>query len=233
MKPIKKIIRTIIEWIYPSLLFANKSFSQDGEDMLLRAFYEGKKNYKGFYVDIGAHHPYRFSNTAFFYKKKWRGINIEPTPSLMGAFQRVRKRDINLNIGISNSNSKLTFYEFNEPALNSFDKDLSKQRDQDSSNNYKIISEKEIQVNCLKDVLEKHLPKNQTIDFFNVDAEGRDLDVLESNDWNKFRPIYVLVEDLFNAEDSSSSKIYSFMVGKGYRLVGRSKRTFLFEDNQQ
>ena len=49
--------------------FRKNFYSQDGEDTLLSAFYEGQPGYKGFYVDIGALHPLRFSNTQIFYEK--------------------------------------------------------------------------------------------------------------------------------------------------------------------
>ena len=52
------------------------SFSQEGEDLILNRFL-GKKE-KGFYVDIGAHDPKRFSNTNIFYERGWTGINIDP-----------------------------------------------------------------------------------------------------------------------------------------------------------
>ena len=47
--------------------FYTKSYSQEGEDMVLNRYFQGKNS--GFYVDIGAHHPKRFSNTYFFIKK--------------------------------------------------------------------------------------------------------------------------------------------------------------------
>jgi len=212
--------------MYPSLLYASKSYSQDGEDMLLKAFYEEKKDYKGFYVDIGAHHPYRFSNTAYFYERGWRGINIEPTPSLIKAFHRTRKRDINLNVGISNSNEKMTFYEFNEPALNSFDKALSRSRENDQ---YKIITQTEVQVTTLKQALSEHLPLNQHIDFMNIDVEGLDMHVLKSNDWSKYTPDYILIEGEFFANELNDSDIYIYLKNKNYTMAGRTKRTFLFE----
>ena len=57
------------------------SFSQEGEDLVLARIFEGKKN--GFYVDIGAHHPTRFSNTHYFYRRGWSGINIDAMPGSM------------------------------------------------------------------------------------------------------------------------------------------------------
>lgn len=217
-----------IQWLFPAFLNTSTSYSQDGEDMVLKAFYEGKKKYKGFYVDIGAHHPYRFSNTAYFYKKGWQGINIEPTPSLIGFFRTYRKRDINLNIGISDTNSIITFYEFNEPALNSFDRERSLSRQNDK---HKIIAEKKIEVFPLKDVLDKHLPAGQKIDFFTIDVEGLDLNVLKSNDWNKYLPQYILVEDEFDVESIAENEVYAFLKNKNYKLVARTKRTSLFKHN--
>ena len=46
--------------------YSIKSYSQEGEDMILRRIFENRNN--GFYVDVGAHHPRRFSNTYYFYK---------------------------------------------------------------------------------------------------------------------------------------------------------------------
>lgn len=46
----------------------SKSFSQHGEDVVLAAFFY--KNYKGVYINIGAHHPFRFSNTYYFLQER-------------------------------------------------------------------------------------------------------------------------------------------------------------------
>lgn len=64
------------------------SYSLFGEDIILRTFFEKQK--KGFYVDIGAYHPFMISNTAYFYKRGWHGINIEASPNLIQPFKRSR-----------------------------------------------------------------------------------------------------------------------------------------------
>ena len=84
--------------------------------MILNRFFERKRN--GFYVDVGAHHPKRFSNTYTFYKKGWRGVNIDAMPGSMEKFKKIRPRDINLEFAISNKNGTLVYHMFNEPALN-------------------------------------------------------------------------------------------------------------------
>ena len=225
---LKKTLFKLIHKYYPQILYKKNCYSQDGEDMLLASFYEGIKNYKGFYIDIGAHHPFRFSNTAHFYKNGWRGINIEPTPSLFDAFLKYRKKDINLNVGIGNGDL-LTFYEFNEPAINSFDKDISTERYFEDSNNYRITREISIQTAQLSNILDQYLTKNQIIDFFTIDVEGLDLEVLKSNNWEKYIPKFILVECEFNIEAITQDPIYIYLKEKGYTFVGRTKRTCLFQ----
>lgn len=208
--------------------FSNKSYSQDGEDMILRSFYDdigGKAN--GFFVDIGALHPQRFSNTAYFYNLGWKGINIEPTPSAIDLFNTYRTRDINLNIGIAEEASELTFYCFDEPALNSFSKDLSEERA--NNTRYNIIDKKRIPVYPLKDILDKHLPIGQNIDFMSIDVEGLDFQVLKSNNWDKYKPEIILAEDPINLDNLSSSKVYQFLVNKGYELFAKTSRTLIFK----
>jgi hypothetical protein len=61
---------------YVKSIFTN-SYAQFREDTILDRFF---KKSTGFYIDIGANHPDRFSNTKKFYKKGWSGINIEPNP---------------------------------------------------------------------------------------------------------------------------------------------------------
>ena len=78
--------------------FATKSYSQEGEDLLLRRIFEHQKI--GFYVDVGAHHPFRFSNTYLLYKRGWRGINIDAMPGSMRLFRKFRPRDTNIECGV-------------------------------------------------------------------------------------------------------------------------------------
>ncbi|MFM6346540.1 MAG: hypothetical protein ACKPFK_15520, partial [Dolichospermum sp.] len=102
-------------YIYPQNIYKyhNISYSQEGEDLILARFFEKEKN--GFYVDIGAHHPQRFSNTYYFYLKGWSGINIDAMPGSMKIFDDLRPLDINLEIPISDKSEILTYYEFDEP----------------------------------------------------------------------------------------------------------------------
>lgn len=213
-----------------------KSYSQCGEDMCLRAFLNDKCKdplYKGFYVDIGAHHPIRYSNTNFFYNIGWRGINVDAQSDAIKEFNKKRPRDININVGCSNENTTLTYYTFSDHAVNSFSKSFAEYFKNLPNSNIKFLGTKQVPVEKLEDILNKYLPENQHIDFMNIDVEGMDFQVLESNNWEKFRPDYILIElhgdeSITNIERSDAAK---FLLDKGYSLIGKVKCTSLFRNN--
>nr|MBP8708277.1 FkbM family methyltransferase [Caldisericia bacterium] len=156
----------------------------------------------------------------------WRGINIDAMPGSMKAFERKRPRDINLEIGVSGKEGEMTFYMFDDPALNGFSMEISKDRDKNS--NFEIIEERKIKTYPLSKILDKYLPKDQKIDFMSIDVEGLDMIVLESNDWKRYSPRYLLVECIGDTvEDIMQDKIYRFLSEKGYKIVGKTYRTLI------
>ncbi|MCE2698338.1 MAG: FkbM family methyltransferase [Nostocales cyanobacterium LE14-WE4] len=202
-----------------------RSYSQEGEDMILRRLFE--KQSDGFYVDVGAHHPKRFSNTFIFYSKGWKGINIDAMPGSMKAFNKQRPRDKNLEIPIAKERKNLTYFQFNEPALNGFCEELAVSRD--GSTAYKIISKQSIEAYPLSVILDQHLNPAQSIDFLSVDVEGLDLEVLQSNDWLKFRPKVVLVEILNGSLDTiQNDEVYQFLTAHNYHLYAKAVHTVFF-----
>lgn len=202
------------------------SFSQEGEDILLARIFERQKH--GFYVDVGANHPIRLSNTYRFYLKGWRGINIEPLPEAKKLFDKYRKRDINLSVGISMQSGMLDYYEFNHSPLNTFSKEEAEKKQAIRGN--RLIAIRQIPTFPLAYILEKHLPPHQNIDFLTIDTEGFDLVVLQSNDWTRFRPTYILVEALSSSLHTlSENPIYQFLSPKGYECFAKIFHTLFFK----
>jgi FkbM family methyltransferase len=218
-------------YIYPTPEYSGHclSFSQYGEDMILKQFFGKNKKLKGdgFYVDVGAHHPRRFSNTYFFYLNGWRGINIDPIPGGMEMFNKLRSRDINVEVGISNCREKLTYFIFKDGAYNSFSKEVAETR------RVSHIDTKEIDTYPLVEVLDKYLPHGQTIDFLNVDVEGLDYEVLQSNDWSKYKPHIILAEavNTSSLEDAINTQVAKYLEQKGYKLITKTKNTLLFQES--
>lgn len=207
--------------------FAELTYSQEGEDIALYRILGGRK--RGVYVDVGAHHPFRFSNTYKFYRQGWSGVNIDAMPGSMDAFRRYRGRDINIEVPISKEPRDLAFYSFNEPALNTVNGDLARSRD--GKDGYRIIKTYALRSKPLGEVLDSCLAPGTKIDFMSIDVESMDLEVLESNDWRKYSPEFVVVESLATEDSLDSVKdcpIYRFLSQKGYTVYSKLANTLIF-----
>lgn len=235
MADIKKIVKKVLgiqpvppAKKDPSLSYNNPSYSQEGEDRILARYFGGKEG--GFYVDIGAHHPHRFSNTYLFYLQGWRGLNIDAMPGSMKEFEKWRPEDINIEAAVSSKKQTLVYHIFNEPALNTFSKEEALKKD--GLRNYKITGTVAIETFPLSFLLEKYLQANQPIDFMSIDVEGLDFDVLQSNDWERFKPGMILIESLNSSlELILQSPVFRFLKEKGYTLVAKSYNTLFFKQD--
>ena len=200
-------------------------FSYSGEDAILQNIFNKKITNKqpGFYVDVGAYHPFNLSNTHLFYINGWRGINIDAMPGSMKLFNRHRKRDINLELAISDKAEKLVFYQYKEDSANSFSKDFINKVQTTGGADYSVKKEITIYTHTLKEVLDKHLPAAQEIDFLSVDVEGMDFRVILSNDWDKYRPKVVVVELLGQTiKDIYDNEITQFLEKLGYEVCAKT-----------
>lgn len=200
-------------------------YSQEGEDVLLARFFDNKR--EGFYVDVGAHHPKRFSNTYYLYKLGWKGINIEPNQSVGDLFNELRPRDINIPFAVAAADEEKDLYLFAESALNTFSQQLA---DEYQKNGHSLIETRKVRTRRLDQLLDEHI-KNQTIDFMSIDVEDYELPVLESNDWSKYRPSLLLIEILnFDMNHIDHFPVHAFIVRQGYELCAKTYNTVFYKD---
>ena len=206
------IIRVSKNHYNPGKLYVNdclNSFSQYNEDILIDSIFNNKR--KGFYVDIGANDPDIFNNTKRFYEKGWHGINIEPNPLLYNKLREKRNNDINLNMGIGPQNIELDFYQMSEDTLSSFSKEIL--RKNQKMFGAKVIDVRKIKVVPLAEIFDKYVKEN-IIDFISLDVEGLELEVLRSNNWERYKPRLVLVEIFYNKD-----LIEEYLKSIGYTLI--------------
>ena len=205
---------------------AQDSYAQNGEDLILD-WYLGEKQ-TGFYVDVGAHHPKRYSNTYRLYRRGWRGINIDANPGSMRMFRRLRPRDINVEAAVNSVSQELTFHIFKEPGLNTFDKNLASRHIGEGRS---LIKKVGIVTVPLAKLLDQYLPHNTSIDLLTIDVEGLDYDVLMSNDWDRYVPSYVLIEciGLSSLDEISSNEVTKFLSKYNYSSVAKTIHTVLYK----
>jgi FkbM family methyltransferase len=202
------------------------TFSQEGEDLILARMLVGHT--RSFFVDVGAHHPFRFSNTFLLYKAGWRGINIDATPGSMRAFEQYRPEDTNIECFVGNPAAEKTFTRYNEPALNTASAEVLESRALPSSV-YWPVGTSLVRPRSLSSILDAHKPDGIPITLLNIDVEGSEQEVLESNDWSRYRPQIILIEQLStDIDESLAHPTTRFLSERGYRLVAKAFNSSFF-----
>lgn len=232
----QKIKQKLLErWRFLTLPYGQISYAQNAEDLVLAKFLDARlkqKNYRGFYVDVGAHHPFRYSNTYYFYQRGWSGINIDADPWAIERLKRWRARDINLQalIGRVGKNKTLLYYIFDNHAFNTADEKLAQELIK--SGRAQLLEKTNLPMQNLNQLLQQYLPAGQKIDFMSIDIEGLDLEALQSLDFKLFSLDYILLEDLSFQQDQlakKSQKITLLLEKQGYSLVSRVFNTAIWQ----
>ena len=184
---------------------------------------------KGFYLDIGAHHPKFESNTYSFYKRGWRGVNVDLSSLSIRLFDLYRKHDINICAAISNFNAKGKLYEFGRVScINTLDEKFAQKVSKNTGLPYQT---KEIDILTIKSVLSSAKKKIPQIDYLNIDCEGVDLQVLEGFPFEHYRPCVITIENHIQyLESLSKNEIVNFLNPKDYILIGIVGPTLVFVD---
>ncbi len=168
---------------------------------------------KGFYIDIGACDPIIDSVTCPFYRRGWRGINIEPNVHMFRRLSLERPEDINLNVAISNKISTQTFCIPDVPQLGTLNPEVL-QRDS--------IEEYPIQVLPLLTAIDPYIHHEKYIDFLSIDVEGNEHKVLQGIDWKKyrFRPELIIIESTYPCTDIPTYEEWEYiLLSKGYMFA--------------
>lgn len=207
------------------LRYVEGSYSQLREDLIIDMLLKYRP--KGLYVDVGANDPIRFNNTHRFYKRGWTGINIDPNRLSLDKFIKTRSRDINLRLAIGKDVGMKSVYVFDPDTLSTLSK---REAEINQTRGGRLLRTEQIMVTSLADLYKQYVGI-QAIDFLSVDVEGTNLEVLESNDWNKYRPRVVCVECLEERVMTlEGNKILKYMKSLGYKEVARTFFNLIFID---
>lgn len=224
---LKIILTKILKRIAQNKKRAKESYSQCGEDLIVNFIFSVLGIKKVSYMDIGTYDPYNMNNTYIFYKNGGHGINIEPNPNLFVKIKKYRKKDINLNVGISDKEEILDYYMFDGPALNTFSKEGAEKLGKETRHKIKEI--KEIKVKTVNQIIKEH-HNNIFPDFLSIDTEGLEEKILESIDYDN-GPKVICVESISYSENNDGKKdqkIKIFLEGKGFMLFADTHINSIF-----
>ena len=179
-----------LKGIFPTKFktFIKKFRNFNGYDGLDKRMLKYINYNNGFYIECGANDGVSQSNTWYFEKKLgWKGILIEPVDKV---FKELKKNRSSNNIFINKALKSFKYKKnFAYLKLNIKDTLSTRSTDDDIKSRVKI----KVKADNLNSILDKvRAPK--IIDFFSLDVEGDEFDVLEGINFKKYKFKFILIE---------------------------------------
>ena len=176
-----------------------------------------KKIVNGTYVDLGAFHPIKYSNTCLLFNNGWSGLNIDLNQTAIDYFDIVRPKDNNICCAISNKEEKIkVFINSIFSPINTINKTHAKKFNFASKNELSYtVKAKKFNSICKK-----------KFDFLDIDIEGSDFMVLKSINLKYFKPKLISIEIL---DKNYLIKIKKYLIKLNYFFIKRKTSSFFFE----
>jgi len=190
-------------------------YSQMGQDKIVDTILRKKKG--GFFIEAGAYDGESLSNTLFFEKSRnWTGLLIEPNPR---AYRDLLRKDRNAYLANSciSLDKNMAIVEFLAHGMIGGIANVEKFNNlaqTDEHNPYVYL----VNITCFPlDIMLEAIGVNH-VDYFSLDVEGREADILQSIPFDKLRI------DVFSIENNGEfSRIQSIMRSNGYTQYSSSK----------
>lgn len=202
-------------------------FSQNGEDVVVNVILdeEAAAHGRGMFVDFGAYHPFRFSNTFLLYLKGWRGVNVDANPDAIAAFQSIRSEDVSVRALMSDKAEELEFRRYAEGAFNTANPASMEIMASRTNAVSKLLAVDRLTTTTPNQIFDAHVGSKK-LDFVNIDVEGLDERLLYAIDFDRYRPKVLAVEMLL--QQWTSEPMRSFLSAKGYAPHSHCFHTAIF-----
>ena len=203
------------------------SYSQNGEDLIIRKYLKYKKIKNGKYLDIGAFHPRWVSNTHLLHRRGYSGAVVDLDEDRLKWFRFSRGNKVKTFCGaVSNKFAKyINAYIFIKKSPFSLIDTTSNKFAKAHSlkgKNIRKYETKRIRNYHINDIF-KTVGK---INVLNIDIEGKDFEVLKSSNLKIVDPELILMED--GSSYFPSNKLINFFKKKKYHLISICGQTKCF-----
>jgi FkbM family methyltransferase len=171
-------------------------------------------NYQnGFFFDIGANDGVNQSTTWYFEKfLNWKGILVEPLSHVYAELVKNRSsKNYFFNCAAVSKNYKSNYINliYNDDTLTTKLQILEKGKIKEDK---KLIK---VRTQTIENILEQSIPHTKIIDFFSLDVEGAEFEVLNGINFKKNPIKFILIET------SCFKKLESFLLKKNFKFVSR------------
>ncbi len=218
-------IEKVFRKIYSSYLYPHSriSYSQNGEDLIIKDLFFRLQIQHPTYLDIGANEPFLISNTYLLYSKGSKGVCIEPNLYLYKKLKRKRKKDTCIHAGIAfDEKTEADFYLFPKGAngLGTFSKKEAEFWETTGNRNigkYKVESVIKTALVSINEIMGTYFSPHPN--FITIDVEGLDLEILQTIHFDKFKPEVFCVETLGYGDNNTELKnreLVNFLETNGY-----------------
>lgn len=212
---IKELLRGVFEFVGISRYSKPSKYQLDS---ILQAYLPPK----GVFLEVGALNGFSESNTYYLEKfRGWSGILIEPVPHFFRECIKRRKKSKVFNCALvpndySQPTISMVFAERMSTVKGAMSFDLEQKHLEKALRGGGDCYEFEALARTLSSVLEEAgAPK---IDFFSLDVEGYEIQVLNGLDMTRFRPRWILVECL---TPESKGEMLSYLAARNYEFVAQ------------
>ena len=196
-------------------------FSQYGEDTMIRKLFSKNEGFyilnkkEGFYIDVGAHHPFRQSNTAYLWCLGWNGVNVDASARSIDLFRKIRPEDTNICCAVVPK--RIAAVQTHVELYSAKDWDLSATVSADLAAERGAGRTVRVPCTTLRAIVERSNAGGRQIDFLNVDIEGMDEEVFEDiADWPT-RPQVVALETYAKTiPDVLKTPVFRTLTAVGY-----------------
>ncbi len=197
------------------------SYSQFGEDLVVCSHF-GKA--AGLFIDVGAYHPFKLSNTKLLSSLGWRGVNIDCDPEKVKRFETLRPDDYNVCAAVSDAAKEMVWLDYREGTT---DRLVARgERNLISAQGEKPLSKTRVKTMTLTEILDASPYREKHFHYLNIDCEGYDLAVLQGLDFQRYAPDLITIEAL---SDTAHAKLTRFLEPRGYRLTDIVRLTLFYK----
>lgn len=190
------------------------SFAQHVEDRHLMELLRSL-GAEGPYVDVGANHPFKLSNTYLLYRSGWRGVCVDPLPRFKKLYRRWRPDDHFPCTAVGETEGHIELHQFEWDPLSTLDSSLAEQY---MRNGFKRLQRMPVSVRKIDGLLVEAGIKGP-VSLLSIDIEGHEVPALKSMNLDHWQPAVICIEAVTAAGERNEEAL-QYLLAHRYKVHG-------------